>query len=336
MVDMKNGESRPDIRDLVEICKGHRIYIQTHNIPDPDAIGSAYGLRELLREFGIESTICYDGDIDKLSSSKILDMFGIKMYADTSVSGEMREDDYIICVDSQKNAGNISDLKGHEIAAIDHHPTTEANADVVYEYKDVRMLGSCCTIIAEYYRDLDMTPSVDVATALLYGLKMDTLQFSRGVTEEDIAIFAYLNTLMDPDKLKCLEMNSIEFDDLKAYGAAISNIQVFDYLGITYIPFACPDAMVAIVADFILSLIEVEVSVVYCERDDGLKFSVRSERRDVNAGELIAKVLEGVGDGGGHPSMAGGRIPKEKVAELGEYRNNFITEQFIKTLGLHF
>ena len=58
--------------------------------------------------------------------------------------------------------------------------------------------------------------------------------------------------------------------------------------------------MVAIVAAFILSLVEVEVSVIYCERHDGLKFSVRSERSEVDAGVLVAKALEGLGDGGGH------------------------------------
>ena len=328
--------NRPDIRDLIEICKGHKIYIQTHNIPDPDAIGSAFGLQQLFKEFGIGSTICYDGDIDKFSASKMLDLFGIEMYPDEDLAEVMQEEDYIICVDSQKLAGNITDLKGQEIAAIDHHPTMKKNEGVEYLYKDVRLLGSCCTIITEYYRDLGIEPSCDVATALLYGIKMDTLQFSRGVTEEDIVIFAYLNPLMDVDKIKCLEMNSIEYDDLKAYGAAIRNIQGFDYLGITFIPFDCPDAMVAIVADFILSLIEVEVSVVYCERPDGLKFSVRSERGDVNAGELTDKALEGIGNGGGHASMAGGRIPQENVESMGEHRNNLLTERFLKALELKF
>ncbi|SCW43683.1 DHHA1 domain-containing protein [Ruminococcaceae bacterium YRB3002] len=333
---MNTLNDRPDVRELIEICKGHKVYIQTHNIPDPDAIGSAFGLQQLLLEFGIKSTICYDGEIDKFSASKMLDLFGIEMFPDEELVDEMREEDYIICVDSQKKAGNITDLKGNEIAAVDHHPTMYVSENVEYMYKDIRLLGACCTIITEYYRDLSITPSQDVATALLYGIKMDTLQFSRGVTEEDIMIFAYLNPLMDADKIKVLEMNSIEYDDLKAYGAAIRNIQVFSYLGITYIPFDCPDAMVAIVADFILSLIEVEVSVVYCERPDGLKFSVRSERNDVNAGELTAKALEGIGNGGGHASMAGGRIAQNVVDELGEFRNNVLTERFIRALGLKF
>ena len=106
-MDAEKENIKPDIMKLIEICKGHKIYIQTHNIPDPDAIASAYGLQKIFMHFNLSSTICYDGDIDKLSASKMLDMFGIEMYPDQALKDEMKEDDYIICVDSQKNAGNI-------------------------------------------------------------------------------------------------------------------------------------------------------------------------------------------------------------------------------------
>jgi nanoRNase/pAp phosphatase (c-di-AMP/oligoRNAs hydrolase) len=327
---------KQDIKRLIEICKGHKVYIQTHNIPDPDAIASAAGLQYILKEFGISSTICYDGDIDKFGSSKMLEMFGIEMFADHDICHEMKAEDYIICVDSQKNAGNITDLVGDEIAAIDHHPTTSKNEDVEYLYKDVRLVGACASIITEYFMDLNLDMDSDMATLLLYGIKMDTLQFSRGVRDEDISAFSYLNHRVNEEKLAKLEMNNIEFSDLKSFGAAIENIKVFDFLGVSFIPFPCPDAMIAMVADFILSLIEVEVAVIYCERKDGFKFSVRSERSDVDAGKVVAKALEGIGTGGGHASMAGGRIPAENVHLLGDYQNNAITERFIKALGFKF
>ena len=327
---------KQDIKKLIDICKGHKVYIQTHNIPDPDAIASAFGLQHILKSYGISSTICYDGDIDKLSSSKMLDMFGIEMFSDQSLKDEMKADDYIICVDSQKNAGNMTDLIGDEIATIDHHPTTGKNADVEYLYKDIRLVGACCSIITEYFIDLGLEMEPDMATLLLYGIKMDTLQFSRGVRDEDILAFGYLNPRIDEDKLAKLEMNNIEFSDLKSFGAAIENIQVFDYLGVSFIPFPCPDAMIAMVADFILSLIEVEVAVIYCERKDGFKFSVRSERSEADAGKIVAKALEGIGNGGGHATMAGGRIPAENVHLLGDYKNNVIVERFIKALGFEF
>ena len=44
-----------DLQQLVELCKDHNVYIQTHNFPDPDAIASAYGLKKLLSHYGINS-----------------------------------------------------------------------------------------------------------------------------------------------------------------------------------------------------------------------------------------------------------------------------------------
>lgn len=46
---------------LVELLKGHKNYIQTHNYPDPDAVASAFGLQNFLRQHGVDAQICYDG-----------------------------------------------------------------------------------------------------------------------------------------------------------------------------------------------------------------------------------------------------------------------------------
>ena len=315
-----------DIRQLFAICRDKRVYIQTHNFPDPDAIGSAYGLQQLLRVHGISAKLCYDGRIDKLNTAKMLQTFGIGMLSAEEAAGELRDEDCIICVDSQKSGGNITDFTGEEIAAIDHHPTY---VEVPYLYQDIRPVGACCTIIAGYYRALGLRPDSAAATALLYGIKMDTLNFTRGVTDEDVAAFAYLLPLSDEKALKQLELNKLEFGDLKAYGAAIQNIRVYGYYGFSRIPFSCPDAMIAMLSDFILSLVEVEVAVIYCVREDGLKLSVRSERDDVDAGALTRRALEGIGDGGGHPTMAGGLIPSENIPLLGRYPNHTIRERFL-------
>jgi len=319
-----------DIRDLAALCRGKTVYIQTHNFPDPDAIGSAFGLQRLLKALGVETQICYDGRIDKLSTSKMLDMFHIEMFSNQEICQKLREEDYIICVDSQKSAGNMTDFTGSEVAAIDHHPTY---VEVPYLYSDIRIVGACCTLIVGYYRQLGLTPDRDTATALLYGIRMDTLQFSRGVTAEDIDAFAFLLPLIDKAAMTQLEMNNMEFQDLKAYGAAIENIRVYGYVGLSRIPFSCPDAMIAILSDFILSLIEVEVAVVYCQRENGLKFSVRSERDDVHAGTLTHQALAGLGDGGGHATMAGGLIPVENLSRLGAYPDDFLRDRFLEIMG---
>ncbi len=265
------------IQDLVTLCQGHLVYIQTHNFPDPDAIASAYGLQKLLEIYGVESKLCYDGRIDKLSASKMLDTFHIQMLPYAQLIPDLKESDRIICVDSQKHSGNVTDFIGDEIACIDHHPTF---VPIEYRYQDIRITGACATLIAEYYVLSGNEPDCDVATALLYGLKMDTLQFTRGVTELDIKMYGFLFPLCDQEKLGYLERNNMEFTDLKAYGAAIENIELYDTVGFSCIPFSCPDALIAILSDFILALIEVETAVVFSFREDGIKLSVRSEDPD--------------------------------------------------------
>ena len=317
-----------DFMNLVELCKGHDIYIQTHNFPDPDAIASAYGLQKLLLLYGIPAKLCYDGRIDKLSASKMLDVFQIEILSSESLQVDM-EKAYIICVDSQKNSGNITDFAGDEVASIDHHPTF---VEAEYQYQNIRITGACATLIAEYYYDLEREPEQDVATALLYGLKMDTLQFTRGVTDADIRMFEFLFRYCDQEKLVSLERNNMEFHDLKAYGAAIESIELYGKTGFSNIPFSCPDALIAILSDFILALVEVEVAVVFSHREDGIKLSVRSENPEVHAGNLIHRALEGFGSGGGHAGMAGGLIRKEKEEALGRYPDDAIRDLFMKVL----
>jgi len=105
-------------------------------------------------------------------------------------------------VDAQKHSGNITDFVGDEVACIDHHPTF---VPMEYRYQDIRSTGACATLIAQYYRQLGLAPDRDTATALLYGLKMDTLQFTRGVTQEDIEMFSFLFPLCDQEALARLE-----------------------------------------------------------------------------------------------------------------------------------
>ncbi|MBE5925781.1 MAG: DHH family phosphoesterase [Lachnospiraceae bacterium] len=317
-----------DSNQLIELLKGHKVYLQTHNFPDPDALASAFGLQNFLKYYGINSLICYDGKIEKVSTKKMLTAFGIEAFPKDEIT-DMTSDDYIITVDGQKHNANFTDLPGDEVACIDHHPTF---IECEYKYSDIRITGACASIVTEYYINAGVPLDTNTATALLYGLKMDTASFERGVTDFDIDIFKYLHNICDKELLKTVHNNSMELDDLKAYGAAIENIRVYDNFGFVYIPFDCNDALVAMISDFILALDVVEVSVVYATRDGGLKFSVRSEQSSLHAGKLISNALSDYGNGGGHASMSGGVIPADNMDKLGKYRDLTIQNLFLKNI----
>ena len=315
-----------DWRKLVDLLKNHKVYIQTHNFPDPDALASALGLQVFLKAHGVPTTLCYAGTIEKLSTKRMMEIFDFKLYNITEIP-DMRAEDYIVTVDSQKYNANITDFVGNEVACIDHHPTFVQYA---YKYKDVRIVGACATLIAQYFKESRTQIDSNTATALLYGMRVDTNNLSRGVTELDIEMYAYLYHYVDEEKLTEMNRSTMELKDLQAYGAAIENIKIYSNLGFAEIPFDCPDGLIAMVADFILNLDVVEFAVVYAVREDGLKFCVRSEIKVLNAGVIVQEALQDIGSGGGHACMAGGFIPADQEEKLGHMKRYAIEQRFIR------
>lgn len=313
------------ISQLVKILEGHRVLIQTHNFPDPDAMAAAFGLQFLLRTQKIESILVYDGTISKFSDLKIIDYANMEIFNANEL--DLKEDDYIVIVDAQKYNKNCTDLIGDEVACIDHHPTV---IECEYKYRDVRLCGACSTLIAEYIIEAGIVPTKEVATMLIYGIKMDTADFMRGVSELDAKMYYKLFRYADHEFINRLQINQIDIADLKAYGAAIGNISLYKDIGYACIPFDCPNSLVAIISDFILALEQVNFSVIYAIREEGYRFSVRSEVDHLDAGKILKDALQtGInGNGGGHCFMAGGFLPTEEVEKLGDNPRKKLEEIF--------
>ncbi|MBQ9451677.1 MAG: DHH family phosphoesterase [Desulfovibrio sp.] len=319
---------------LPKILSGSRVFIQTHDFPDPDAIASAYGLQYLLNQNGITATLCYRGSIERASMMHIIDAYHIDILEQAQI-GDMRENDKIVLIDGQKFNANMIDLPGDEVACIDHHPTF---FPCEYQYKDIRQVGACSSIIADYFLSANMPLTTEVATILLFGLRVDTENMTRGVTDLDLDVFPALYRKADQGMLENLAAKSLVFTDLKAFGSAIENIRVFGHVGFASIPFACPDPLIAQVADFILALAEVDVAIIWSWRPTGVKFSVRSVLEAIHSGNMLAEVLADIGSGGGHARMAGGFIPSAHLSELGQdnsVRNTGLIDRFLTYIRRH-
>lgn len=317
-----------DWRRLIQLLKNHMVYLQTHNFPDPDALAAAFGMQVFLKANGVDATICYAGKIEKNSTKRMIEEFGIEAVHIDDLPC-MMERDYIVTIDAQKFNSNITDFPGDEVACIDHHPTVIPCA---YEYSDIRICGACCSIVASYFKESDTTMDTNTATALLYGIKMDTDSFNRGVTDFDISMFAYLHKIADNQKIISMYNNNMEIEDLYAYGEAIRNIRIYENVGFARISFDCPDGLIAMISDFILGLDVVELSVVYASRNGGYKFSVRNETAVYHAGTITQKALQDIGGGGGHFSMAGGIITKEGIQKLGPDPEFEIRRRFLEVI----
>ena len=303
---------------LVTVITKPHVYIQTHNYPDQDALASAYGLQELLRYKGIESTICYQGEIDKANTVAMTEELGLVLY-DVDDLPFVSEDE-IILVDGQKGNVNLEELIGNEIACIDHHPMQDTDS---YRFYDIREVGACATVIAEYFFENEIPVSEKVATALVYGIKMDTANLMRQTTDADVDMFCAMYKKANLDLIRKFESHSLILTDLEAYREALKDLKIYGHnVGMANVGADCSEAMMGTLSDFIMSLDVVDFSVVYSYRAGGLKLSVRSELPQADAGKIVRQALAGYpGGGGGHAGMAGGFVAdlSEAEAETAEY-----------------
>ena len=310
---------------LANINSNH-VYIQTHNFPDPDAIARAYGLQRLLETKGIQATICYNGRIDRVSTIRMIEELKINLYNVHELS-HMTNEDEIILVDSQKGNINVGDMNGQIIMCIDHHPSNHVSD---YKFTDIRKeIGACASIVGEYFVENEIEMDRMTATALIYGIKIDTANLSRGVSKTDLDMFYFLYPKCDMDIVQKLEHSVLQIEDLHAYANAINSIEIKEGISFANTGVDCPEALIATISDFMMSIANVYLSVVYARKAEGFKLSVRSKYSTCDAGELCKVALEHYGNGGGHAHMAGGFIPFTGNIEEEEQLIHLIQERFL-------
>ena len=108
-------------------------------------------------------------------------------------------------VDILKDAPDEVFIQPHdEVAVIDHH---EFCGDKGYRFMDIRPeAGSCSAIIADWFFENNIEPPRHVATALLYGIFMDTDNLTRGVSDIDINMFYKLYIRSSCQRVKANDM----------------------------------------------------------------------------------------------------------------------------------
>ena len=299
------------IQTLAELLKQapDEVFLQPHNVPDPDAIAACFGLQQLLAELDVPTVIVYEDEIEKANSVSMLQAFGIEMKPASEVH-TLGAEDWAVLVDVQKDNANVTDLDTDEVACIDHH---QYNGPKGYKYEDVRPeVGSCSAIIAEYYKEADVEPSANAATAMLYGILMDTDNLTRGVSALDIDMFYWLYSHVDISRINELKANQISTQDLQDYAHAFEGVEVYGEIGFLRLENA-NDSLLGAASDIVVTIAGVNVVVSYSTRDAGIKYSVRSVTPQVKAGALVRHIVEGHGIGGGHDSMAGGFIKRETM-----------------------
>lgn len=274
--------------------------------PDPDGIACGYALRVLLGRKKTTAPLVSFGEVRRPENQALVQALGIEV--STISHEELEEFDGIALVDVQPNVfGDEPPPRLRSVdVVIDHHPERTGYDSVI---QDIRPgYGATAAILTEYLQAARIEVGPRLATALLYGIKSDTQLLGRETSPQDMASFAHLHGVYSPALLRRIERPALPIDGLQALGRALSRTEVKDDIHILVLGRVRED-VIAQVAEMGLQAEGAEWAIAAGIVGSNLVFSVRNVGYVRAAGDVVRAVVEDLGVGGGHRSMAKGIIP---------------------------
>ncbi len=310
---------------LIGILSPERpVLVQTHDFPDHDALGAAYGLCELLRREGFSCSITYGGRIQSISLGAMISKLSITLEEFTEACEHKGAQ--TIVVDGSPAGATVQSVAGTLVGVVDHHPTRKK---IDAPFADIREdMGACSSIVWTYWLERGLTPDKITATALLAGIELDTEYLSRRVSKTDLDAHAALYFLGDKDIAREIVHTSLTLEQLPQIGKAFSDPIVQGNFILAELDGDYSSELLSVLADFLLRLREITFAVAVETGGDEYRVSARSRDPALDAGAVVAKALSGIGCGGGHSHMAGGIIRSERYPGKGE-----LAERFANIIG---
>ncbi len=297
---------------LQNLNKYTDIVIQVHDNPDADAVGSGYAVYRYFLSLGKNVRLIYGGR-NKITKSNILLMIS-SLEIPLEYADELEKPELLITVDCQYGEGNAAKFNAENVAMIDHH-STGRESDEMCEIRS--NLASCATVCYALLNgaDFDVNADPKIATALYYGLYMDSNQLSEihHPLDKDMAEFLkYSKPLVNKFKFA-----NYSLDDLTIAAETIINkVYLEEYSAAIFRAAPCDPNILGVVGDFTIQADCIDLCAVFNDCGNGYKFSVRSCSADALANEFAVFLTEKVGNGGGHPNKAGGFISKSRLEEV--------------------
>ena len=299
------------IRRLLD--ERERIAILVQPDPDPDGIASAYGLRTLLGRKRTTAPIVSFGEVQRPENQALCEAVGIDVKV--IAPDEIKDYDGLVLVDVQPNVfgDDLSARLSQVDLVIDHHPERSGYEAAI---RDIRTsYGATSSIVTEYLRATNSELNAKLATALLYGIKSDTQYLGRETSRRDMQSFAFLHACHSPALLRRIERPALPLSGLRALGRALAGAEVRDGIHILVLGRVRED-VIPQVADMALQAQGAEWAIAVGIVGRDIVFSVRNVGYVRAAGEVVRAVVEGLGVGGGHRSMAKGIIPVKAFREV--------------------
>jgi len=295
---------------------------------DPDSLSSALALKRILQNKVEKITIAHTNEITRLNNQvmvKVLKIPAVKF------SRQLIEDhNKFILVDSQP-CHREEFKKINWTAVIDHHPVIE---EFEAEYVDIRPdYGATATILFEYLKTLKIKPTVNLATALIYGIKTDTDNFEKGANLQDVMAFHKLYQYMNRHLLNKIETSDLRRSELKYFKTALDQIKFQKNRMFTYVGKVSNSDVLVLIADFLNKVYETSWVFVGGYYKKNLIIIIRCDGYRKDAGKLATKLFKDIGLAGGHREKARAEIPFKNLETPPE---EFSTLKLIRLFDKYF
>lgn len=315
------------IKELFEDKDKILLLIQTD--PDPDAIASALAFRHLIGRNRTTAHIASFGEVTRPENIAMLRLLDIEV--EKVVPDIINKYDGLCLLDVQPaHIGDVmNQVKLPVDVVIDHHPEKPGYQAKI---KDIRATyGATSTILTEYLRAVDFNISQRLATALLYGIKSDTLLLGRGVDPADISAFSYLYPLANSNVLRRIERPEVLPEDIDSFSTALKKRKIIKNILFSHLGKVKREDVIPHFADFSLQIEGVEWSVVSGVFKGNLVISVRNVGYVRSAGVIVKRAFGDLGGAGGHSHMAKAVIPlKNFYKRFGNKKQSTFRERIVE------
>ncbi|HUY19826.1 MAG TPA: DHH family phosphoesterase [Candidatus Binataceae bacterium] len=302
---MDHSYTRQKLRELRALVgDGDRIAILLQDDPDPDAMASAMALRTLLGRNKLTTPIFSFTPVTRPENRTMVHLLEIQITpATTAALGNF---DRIAMVDVEP--AFFGERVHRADIIIDHHPGYPSG---VAPFEDVRVrYGSTATIMTEYLIADEQHISERLATALMYGIRSDTVMLSRRVTDDDLQAFMHLYPLANFNLLRQIDRPEFPLSFARVLSRAMARVSVRDGLIALHLGVVERDDLVVQMAELCLQFEGVNWVMVSGKLADNLTIALRNHGGGrENAGELAKRLFGDIGSAGGHRDMARAVIP---------------------------
>jgi nanoRNase/pAp phosphatase (c-di-AMP/oligoRNAs hydrolase) len=298
---LKTLERVAEVRRILDPAEKIAILLQPD--PDPDGIASGLALRAVLKRNRSSAPLVTFGEVTRPENVAMLRLLDLELLVITPE--QLASFDAVALVDVQ--ASVFCGRVGRVDVVIDHHPEQRGCPAA---FRDIRSsYGATSTILTEYCRAAEIPITQRLATALLYGIKTDTLFLDRKTTKADVLAFAHLFPLANTNLLRRIEKPEVPRSAFNAFSRALRDMDLSDGLACVHLGRVEREDVIPQMAELSLQLEGAEWAVASGLVGGDLVVSVRNAGYQRAAGSVLRTLFGDIGSAGGHQAMGKAVVP---------------------------